>query len=470
MKTKTSSTPTGTLTLPHRYYPRSYQAKTFGAFQSGITRFMDIEHRRAGKSRKWLNIQIWAGFKRIGTYCYILPELKQAREVIWEGIGGDGMRYLDHFPEQWLYREPNKAELSVTLRNPYNPSQPGSRFILLGTDRNINAVVGMNPIGIVWDEWAMQDPQARRFARPILAENGGWEAICFTPRGENHAYELHEAVKDDPLWYVQRLTVDDTRRDAPHESGGPVVDQAMIDQDRREGVDEATIEQEYYLSWQAPMPGSYYAKEMRLALDQGRICELPHDSTRRVHTCWDFGSSKAHDTNSIWFFQMVGRMVHWIDYEQHSNEGIDFFVRMLESKPYVYGSHFAMETDLDEADIKEGVARQSHFQRLGIEFTAVPKLRLIDGINDVRIALARSRFDAEKCRDGINGLRSYRREWNEKMKRFDDHPVHDWASHPEAGFRYGSVAILELDDTPWQKEARAGRPAHGNNFNPMSRW
>lgn len=435
-----------TLTLPYRFLPRSYQARTIGAWQCGIKRFLDVEHRRGGKTKKWLSLTVASMFARVGTYAHVFPELKQAREIIWEGMGRDGMRYLDHFPPAWIYGKPNKQEMSITLRHPHNPSTPGSRWVLLGTDRNANALVGMNAIGIVWDEWAMQDPQARRYARPILAENGGWEAIVTTPRGENHAFELHQVVKDNPEWLVQELTVDDTRRDAPHEDGGRVITEDMIEADRQEGVDEETIEQEYYLSWKAAMPGAYYAKQMREADQQGRITTVAYDPSRPVITGTDFGISKAHDTNAWWFAQLVGNQVRLIDYYQAANEGVQHFVDMLREKPYTYRCHFAMETDLAEADWGTGVSRVQHFRNHGIEFEPVPKLSLADGHEAVRTLLNRCVFDAQACRHGINGLRSYRRDFDTRRKIFLNHPVHDWASHPEAAFRYLAVGISNVDE------------------------
>lgn len=428
-------------------------------------------HRRAGKTETLLAMKPMQMIRRAGTYPHVFPRLKQAREVVWKGVNGQGMPYLYHFPPQLMIGPPNQQDMAIQLHHP----QGFSRYVLLGTDRNTDAIVGMNSPHIDWDEWSLQNPRARQLAAPILDENDGTEFVIFTPRGKNHAYGLFRTAQSDSRWHVEYLTVDDTRRDGPGESGEPVITHEQIERRRREERDttpdiDALIDQEYYLSWDSPMPGAYYAKEMRSAEQDGRICELPYDPTRRVHTCWDFGSSVAHDTNSIWFFQMVGRMVHWIDYEQHSNEGVAFFANMLDKKPYVYGSHFAMEKDLDEPDIAEGKARESHFRKLGIEFVPVPKLRLIDGINDVRIALSRSRFDEKRCEEGINGLRSYRREWDDEKKMYLDNPVHDWASHPEAAFRYGAVAILELDDTPWMKEERRPRAAHGAEFNPLSRW
>ena len=432
---------------------------------------MAVMHRRAGKTELLLAMKAMQMLRRAGTYPHVFPRLKQAREVVWQGVNGQGMPYLAHFPPELMIGKPNQAEMSVSQYHP----QGFSRYVLLGTDRNADSLVGMNAPHIDWDEWSLQNPRARTLAQPILDENGGTEAVILTPRGKNHAWGLFRRIQNDPNWHVEYLTVDDTRRDSPGESGRPVITHEAIERRRREERDttpdiDALIEQEYFLSWDSPMPGAYYGEQLREAEQQGRITDLPWDRTRRVHTVADFGESAVHETNTWWFFQMVGQFVHWIDYYQASNKGVEHFVKMLQSKPYVYGSHFAMEKDLDHLDIGEGKTRQWHFQQQGIEFTPVPKLPISDGINDVRIILSRSRFDATKCDEGLQALRSYRREWNDEKKMWEPRPVHDWASHAADAARYGAVAMLELDDTPWQERSRPLPPARGVNFNVMSRW
>jgi len=41
---------------------------------------------------------------------------------------------------------------------------------------------------------------------------------------------------------------------------------------------------------------------------------------------------------------------------------------------------------------------------------------------------------------GIEALRQYRQEWNEKARVFRDNPEHDWASHGADAFRYLAMA------------------------------
>ncbi len=438
---------------------------------AGVRYFCLVMHRRAGKTELLLALKAMQMLKKAGTYPHVFPRLKQAREVVWKGINGAGMPYLRHFPPELMLGPPNQAEMSITQMHP----QGFSRYVLLGTDRNADSLVGMNCPHIDWDEWSLQNPRARQLAAPILDENQGSETIIFTVRGKNHGYGLYQRIKNDPLWHTEFLTVDDTRRDGPGEDGSPVITHEAIERRRREERDttpdiDSIIGQEYFNDWEAPKIGSYYGRHLREAEAEGRICALPWDPTRRVHTVSDFGESDVHETNTWWFFQLVGQWVHWIDYYQASNEGVDHFSRMLTGKPYTYGSHFAMVADLDKPDLAQGKTRQWHFAQLGIRFVPVPKLPISDGINAVWLVLPRSRWDRVKCEQGLEAMRDYHRDWNEEKRMWEAHPVHDWSSHAADAKRYGAIAIGELRDVPHGEDTRPLRPAHGTGFEPMGRW
>src|SRR5215469_16262935 len=117
--------------------------------------------------------------ERVGTYFYAFPTYIQAKKAVWDGRDRDGFPFLAHLPPA-LVKAKNEQELKLTLVN-------GSVLQLVGTD-NINALMSTNPIGVVMAEYALQDPQAWDYLRPILRENGGWAAFDFTPRGKNHGY------------------------------------------------------------------------------------------------------------------------------------------------------------------------------------------------------------------------------------------------------------------------------------------
>jgi len=76
-----------------------------------------------------------------------------------------------------------------------------------------------------------------------------------------------------------------------------------------------------------------------------------------------------------------------------------------------------------------------------------PMPRLEDGINAARVFLPKCWFDAEKCARGIDALKLYRAELDEKRPDpagaplLKPHPVHDWTSHAADAFRYLALTL-----------------------------
>jgi hypothetical protein len=70
----------------------------------------------------------------------------------------------------------------------------------------------------------------------------------------------------------------------------------------------------------------------------------------------------------------------------------------------------------------------------------VPDLSVQDGIQAVRRMLPRCWFDADRCREGVEALRQYEREYDEDKKAFRASPKHNWCSHPADAFRMLAIA------------------------------
>ena len=91
-------------------------------------------------------------------------------------------------------------------------------------------------------------------------------------------------------------------------------------------------------------------------------------------------------------------------------------------------------------ELGSGKSRKETAANLGIIFQVAPKLPVDDGIDAVRNILARCWFDAVKCKRGINSLKNYHKEYDEKNRTYKSHPVHDWASHGADAFRYFAIS------------------------------
>ena len=78
----------------------------------------------------------------------------------------------------------------------------------------------------------------------------------------------------------------------------------------------------------------------------------------------------------------------------------------------------------------------------------------MDGINSARLLLPRCWFDRTRCAAGLEALRQYRADYDEKLKTFRDKPRHDWTSHSADAFRYMAMAYKEIEAEPPRKEPR----------------
>ena len=407
--------------IPYRFRPRPYQLPFFQAMDRGAKRAVLVWNRRAGKDLCSLNYTIKAMFQRVGAYYYFFPEFGQARRVLWDGRDREGVRFMDHFPRE-VVQATHANEMKVTLKN-------GSIFQLIGTD-NFDSIVGTNPVGCVFSEYALQDPMAWALVRPILRENKGWAVFVTTPRGRNQAWDLFQTAESrveagDPDWFCQKLTVRETGSVSP----------ADIEAERREGMDSDLIEQEYFCSFSGSNQGNYYGRQMDQAEQEGRIGTVPWQPELGVHTWWDLGMA---DAMSVVFTQNAGREVHIIDYFETSGQGLPDCARELQRKPYVYATHNAPH-DIQVRELGTGKSRLETAASLGIKFEIVPNIGLQDGIDATRSFLNRCWFDKVKTERLRNALVSYHKTWDEKRKMFSDAPHHDWSSHCCDAVRYLSV-------------------------------
>lgn len=428
------------VTIPHNFEPREYQLPLFRAMDSGILRACVIWHRRAGKDKSLLNLVAKKMFERVGSYYYFFPTYNQGRKILWEGMDRDGFRFLDHIPES-LRKSVNNQEMRLELTN-------GSILRVIGTD-NIDSIVGTNPIGAVFSEYALQDPLAWDFIRPIMAENGGWAVFNFTPRGKNHGYTLWTMAEASPHWFTQRLTVDDTGA-----IRAEVLATERTEMFAKDGND-AHYMQEYYVSFEAPVQGSYYGTQMLRAEEDGRITSVPYDPRVPVDTFWDLGIG---DSTAIWFTQNVGREIRVIDYYETSGEGLPHYAAKLREKGYLYGRHTAPH-DIMVRELTDGKSRLETARLLGINFDIAPKVSIEDGVEAARNILSRCWFDKVKCERGISALTSYQKEYDDSNQVYKNKPLHNWASHGADAFRYFALG---------HKDAKQYQPPRKRRFDRVT--
>jgi len=395
----------------------------------GYKRAVLIWHRRSGKDKTLVNFVAKKAMERVGSYYYFFPTYTQGNKILWTGMDKEGFKFTDHIPQSIRKRTDN-GKMLIELLN-------GSIIQVVGTD-NIDSVVGTNPIGCVFSEYALQDPRAWDFVRPILAENGGWAVFNYTPRGRNHGYDIYQIATQDPKkWFSQVLKAPETK----------AISEDVLREEREEIVkkdgNDALYQQEYLCSFDAPIQGAYYATQLIKAYEENRITTVPYESSLPVDTYWDLG---VGDATPIWFIQTAGQEIRLIDYYETSGEGLAHYALELQKRGYVYrtnGNGQILATaphDIEVRELGTGKSRRETAMALGIDFQIAPKLSIEDGIDAARNILGRCWFDKDKCGRGLDALKSYHKEYDEKNKVYKNRPHHDWSSHAADAFRYFAVS------------------------------
>jgi hypothetical protein len=256
---------------PLALYP--HQRAVVDEYKTGIRRFFLAWHRRAGKDVFGLDFGRERSQERVGSYWHLFPFHVQARRAIWKGIDArTGERFIDRaFPEA-MRDATNDTEMSVTFKN-------GSTWQMLGSD-NYDRLVGANPAGVLFSEFALCDPAAWDYIRPILVENKGWAGFITTFRARNHAYRMFKALQGNPSWYVDLRTIEDTCRN----DGSPIVTPADVEKEIVEGMSRSLAQQEFYCDPDASNTGTIFARQYNRLLQV--VPAVWERSNRIVRVAW----------------------------------------------------------------------------------------------------------------------------------------------------------------------------------------
>lgn len=432
-----------------------------------------VWHRRSGKDEIMLHRTACAAHERPAGYWHMLPEYAQARKAIWDAVNPhSGIRRIDEaFPHE-LRARTNDQEMKITFKI-------GSTWQVVGSD-NFNSLVGSSPAGIVYSEWALANPAVLAYLRPILAENGGWQAKITTPRGRNHAHttltnsrRIMEAGGDA---FAQVLDINDTGIFTAEQAMSEL--QAYID-DFGEDYGRAKFEQEYLCSFDAATLGAILARAIGVAEKQGRVNpEVEFDPYGApIEISVDIG---RRDTATWWFWQPQIGGYQIIDHD--SGWGIDaeeWAARIHEKlKPYTRENGKSALGRIwlpHDARAKTFAAKRSaveiFLEAFGHEHVAItPRSSISDRVNAARVLISRIQFNSDKCAKGLEGLRSWCYEYNEETKIFSSDPVHDWASHDGDGFSYGCLIMQQAAPPEPAPEDMRGLTVGNNRVSLDEMW
>lgn len=422
----------GVVTVATGYKPRALQAVLHRQFK----RFnVVVCHRRFGKTHLAINEILDQGLRcnqKNPQYAYIAPTYGQAKRIAWDLLKD----YTKNLPGVSI----NESDLRIDISRPHLGDRV--RIMLLGAE-NPDSIRGIYLDGCVLDEFAEMNPQVwSMVVRPALSDRIGWAVFIGTPKGQNHFYDIYKfATVGDPQNGVPKP--EDWFSAVYKASETGIIPIGELEA-ARAIMDEHEYEQEFECSFTAALVGAYYGKEMAKAQAEGRITRVPYDPALPCFTYWDLG---IDDSTAIWVGQRLGsREVRWINYIEDAGQDLEFYLKQLQKLGYMFAEH-VLPHDAAARELGTGKTREETIRNKGkslglnVRTRVLPRADVADGINASRLLIAKSWFDAENCKRGIDALTNYERKWDPKNKIYQQRPLHNWASHGADAFRQAAMGM-----------------------------
>ena len=378
-----------------------------------------VAHRRAGKT-----VAMCADLVISALECqhekpqvaYLAPFREQSKRVAWA--------YLKDLTKPLWAKPPNESELKIVIRT----GRAGEfATIYVGGADNPDSLRGVYLDAVVLDEVGQMRPSTwYSVVRPALSDRGGSAIWAGTPAGKNFFWQLREEARLNPSTHLLL--------ELPASKTGVLPEDEL--RDAKAQMTEETYAIEYEVSFDASVPGAYFAKQIGEAYEQGRVGDHAVDGEVAVDLVADLGYT---DSCSWWGWQSVPGGYRVVDFYEADGQAIGHYIDWVKARPYKVGQVW-LPHDARAKSLQTGKSIIEQFLAAGITPRIVPELSLQDGIEAARLTIPKCWFNEKATYYGIEHLRAYMREWDERTQTYRNRPKHDQHSHASDAFRYLALA------------------------------
>lgn len=309
----------------------------------------------------------------------------------------------------------------------------GSKFLFAGlASHTVESIKSYEGVDRVWVEEAQKvTKRSWNILIPTIRKPGSEIWVSFNPELDDDETYLRFVVSPPPDCVSVEINYSDN----------PWFPEVL--EQERQHAKRTMPPDEYENIWEgktkSAVDGAIYAGEIRDAIEQGRVCNVPYDPMLKAHAVFDLG---WNDAMSIIIAQRHISEVRVIEYIEDSHKTLDWYSAELRNRHYNWG-HIFLPHDGAHGDYKTGLSAADILKRLKWSVLMTPNQPVEAGIKQARMMFPRVYFDKQRAGGLVNRLKRYRRHVPEKTGE-PGSPVHDENSHGADAFRYLSLVAPRM--------------------------
>lgn len=302
-------------------------------------------------------------------------------------------------------------------------------FTFAGLDRNIDSIKSKARILLCWvDEAEPVTEEAWTKLIPTLREEDSELWVTWNPERASSATNKRFGVPStNPRQKIATLNW----RDNPWFP-------TSLDRKRMQDLYERPEQYEHIWegAYVSSVAGAYFARDLLLAKEHGRIGDVPIDPLMTIRAYWDIGGAgKKADATAIWVAQFTGKRINVIDYYEARGQPLAAHIAWLRKRGYEDAfcvlPHDGLSTEKIIDATYEGALRAA-----GFTVETVPNQgagAALARIETARRLFGRIWFNEKTTEPGRLALGWYH-EKQDEVRGIGHGPEHDWSSHGADAF------------------------------------
>lgn len=321
----------------------------------------------------------------------------------------------------------------------------GTKFVFVGVRNNVHSIKSMEAIDIFAvfeatlvskNSWDVTLPTVRRDPPFGPFDNGSEVWVEYNPELDTDETYIRFTLSPPE----DCVSVEMNWSDNPFFPD--ILKQQKDEAYRRDADDARTI---WGGKTRKVLKGAIFAKELELALNEGRISSTYKvDRSKPVTFSFDLGDSDM----CAWFgWQQMGMEHNCIDHYGNTGHGIDHFLDEIRKRDYkvkhILLPHDAAQAHQSARGNKSGNTIEKQVRAVyGDAVRLVPRVSVVNRINATRQLFPRINFAEGPTAAGVQSLTRYQYKIDERGQRSRE-PLHNHASNDADAFTYYAVWLKE---------------------------